>query len=41
MGAIRPFQIDIADSILDRLHKKLALADYPAEPEAGLDYGAS
>jgi hypothetical protein len=41
MDTVRPFKIDIPDASLERLHKKLELADFPEEPEAGPDYGAT
>ncbi|PQE33857.1 epoxide hydrolase protein [Rutstroemia sp. NJR-2017a WRK4] len=41
MDTVRPFRIDIPDASLERLHKKLELADFPEEPEAGPDYGAT
>lgn len=41
MAPIRPFEIDIPDASLDRLRQKLELADFPEEPEAGSDYGAT
>lgn len=40
MAPIRPFKIDIPNASLERLRKKLELADYPEQSEAGADYGA-
>jgi len=41
MAPIRPYKIDISDARIEKLHKKLELADFPTEPEAGTEYGAS
>jgi len=41
MATIRPYNIDVSDERISRLHKKLELADFPADPEAGTEYGAS
>lgn len=41
MAPIRPYKIDISDERLEKLRRKLELADFPAEPEAGTEYGAS
>jgi hypothetical protein len=41
MAPIRPYEIDISNERVAKLRKKLELAEFPAEPEAATEYGAS